>query len=191
MSCRYLSLLLLLFSSMTYLPAAASGVADADERLYQVQLKMAEKGNASAQYYLGEMHEQGLGTEQNIEEAFKWYAKAAEQGNTFAKRKLILRSEIEADLKKDHDTPNFDKEQAVETQATETKAPVPALKKGQKPATTGSNKIDKKPSVAVMQDSERERYEERIKTAEKEKRRAQVRALILERMQNPTPELFE
>lgn len=186
MSCRYLSSWLLLFSLMTCYPAAASGVADADERLYRVQLKLAEKGNASAQYYLGEMHEQGLGTQQNIQEAFKWYAKAAEQGDAFAKRKMILRSEIEAEFKKDHAAPDIRKEQAAETQM-----PVPSPAKEQKPGTTAPSKMDKKPFVAGMQDAERESYEERIKIAEKEKRRAQVRALLLERMQNPAPELFE
>lgn len=177
---------LLLFTLFTSVPAGAAGLEDADERLFRVQLSVAEKGDARAQYYLGEMHEQGLGTKQNIQEAFKWYAKAAKQGDAFAKRKLTLRSEIEAEIKKDQAAPNFNKDQA-----TETKVSVPSPKKQQNPDTVVSNKSDKKPSVAVMQDSEREIYEERIKKAEKEKRRAQVRALILERMRNPTPGLFE
>lgn len=82
------------------MPAGAASLDDADARLFQVQLSLAEKGDTRAQSYLDEMHEQGLGTEKNIAEAFKWYAKAAEQGDVWAKRKLARRTEIEADFKK-------------------------------------------------------------------------------------------
>jgi TPR repeat protein len=64
---------------MTVIPVKAVDLDDADERLFRVQLTMAQKGDVRAQYYLGEMHEQGLGTKQNVAEAFKWYAKAAEK----------------------------------------------------------------------------------------------------------------
>ena len=83
------------------IPAGAAGIDDADLRLFRAQLSIAEKGDAQAQYYLGEMHEQGLGTKQNINEAFKWYAKAAEGGDRMAKRKLEHRLEIEAEIKKE------------------------------------------------------------------------------------------
>jgi TPR repeat protein len=99
MSIRILSHLLVLFLSATSVSAGAAGLEDADERLFQVQLALAMKGDARAQYFLGEMHEQGLGTRQNIDEAFKWYAKAAEKGDSWAKRKLAHRAKIEEDLR--------------------------------------------------------------------------------------------
>ncbi len=40
----------------------------------------AEKGDAEAQYELGEMYEKGQGIEQNYAKALEWYRKAAEQG---------------------------------------------------------------------------------------------------------------
>jgi TPR repeat protein len=99
MSTRFLSHLLVFFLSVTSVSAGAADLKDADVRLFQVQLAQAMKGDARAQYYLGEMHEQGLGTRQNIDEAFKWYAKAAKNGDSWAKRKLAHRAEIEEDLR--------------------------------------------------------------------------------------------
>ncbi|HYA37163.1 MAG TPA: hypothetical protein VEI74_02665 [Candidatus Methylomirabilis sp.] len=99
MSIRFLIPLLALFLSVTGVSADEAGLKDAEERLLQVQLAQAMKGDARAQYFLGEMYEQGLGTRQNIDEAFKWYAKAAQKGDSWAKRKLAHRAEIEEDLR--------------------------------------------------------------------------------------------
>jgi TPR repeat protein len=99
MSIRILSHLLVLFLSATSVSAGAAGLNDANERLFRVQLALAMKGDARAQYFLGEMHEQGLGTPQDIDEAFKWYAKAAAKGDSGAKRKLTYRAKIEEGLR--------------------------------------------------------------------------------------------
>jgi TPR repeat protein len=99
MTIRFTSHLLAFFLTITGVSAGAAGLQDTNEQLFQVQLAQAMKGDARAQYYLGEMHEQGLGTRQNIDEAFKWYAKAAKQGDTLAKRKLALRPQIEEDMR--------------------------------------------------------------------------------------------
>ena len=40
---------------------------------------LAEQGDPSAQYELGEVYEFGEGVVQNDEEAFNWYLRAAEQ----------------------------------------------------------------------------------------------------------------
>jgi len=88
-----------MFLAVASVSAGAVGLNDTDERLFQVQRAQAMKGDAHAQYYLGEMYEQGLGTSQNIDEAFKWYAKAAKKGDSLAKRKLVHRAEIEEDLR--------------------------------------------------------------------------------------------
>ncbi len=176
--------MLLLFTLFTSVPAGAAGLEDADARLFRVQLSLAEKGDTRAQYYLGEMHEQGLGTKQNIDEAFKWYAKAAEHGDRWAKRKLEHRAEIEADLKKDQNpeilksAPAVIKPKNSEKAASDSHEIAPV-------ATAQTEKgeiIEKKITVTE---------EERIKAAEKEKRRARVRALILQHMRNPAPGLFE
>lgn len=65
-----------------------------DEQLFMAQERLAKKGRADAQYYLGEMYEQGLGTAQNLDTAFKWYKNSADQGHRLAKRKMAKRDEI-------------------------------------------------------------------------------------------------
>ncbi|WP_158969477.1 tetratricopeptide repeat protein [Paraglaciecola sp. L3A3] len=44
----------------------------------------AELGDPRAQFNLGLMHEQGIGTEQSFEKALIWYKKSGELGNMFA-----------------------------------------------------------------------------------------------------------
>lgn len=65
-----------------------------DEQLFMAQERLAKKGRADAQYYLGEMYEQGLGTTQNLDTAFKWYKNSADQGHRLAKRKMAKHDEI-------------------------------------------------------------------------------------------------
>ena len=51
-------------------------------------LKLAEKGDALAQFNLGSMYDNGEGVEQDFKEAVKWYRKAAEQGHANAQNTL-------------------------------------------------------------------------------------------------------
>jgi hypothetical protein len=51
------------------------------ERLYR---SLAEKGDASAQHFLGKMYENGEGVRQDSTEAAKWFRLAANQGHTGA-----------------------------------------------------------------------------------------------------------
>lgn len=170
---RWLFIILLI----TAVPVKAAGLDDADERLFRVQLAMAEKGDVRAQYYLGEMHEQGLGTRQDLGEAFKWYEKAAEKGDAWAKRKLLHWSEIEASSKRD---------QAVENLKT---APAPEKQKTpENTATTGRTTTTSKVMAKASATTD---AEEKARAVEREKRRAAVRAMILERIRHPVGELFE
>ncbi|MDO8706756.1 MAG: SEL1-like repeat protein [Sulfuricaulis sp.] len=179
--------LLLLIVLTAFTPAGAAGLDDADQRLFRVQLSIAEKGDAQAQYYLGEMHEQGLGTEQNINEAFKWYAKAAERGDRMAKRKLEHRAEIEAEIKKEQmiDIPPKTPEIAVPDAVRKpSAAKKPAAAKKEAPAVMAQSDVN-------VKEIERLKEIERTRAAEREKRRTMVRAILLERMRNPGPGLFE
>jgi TPR repeat protein len=177
MPVRYMRHWLFIFLLMTGIPVKAAGIDDADERLFRVQLAMAEKGDVRAQYFLGEMHEQGLGTQQNIGEAFKWYEKAAEKGDTWAKRKLAHRAEIEASVKKD--------------QAIEVPKSAPALENQKKPQNTTNNGRVTMTANVMAKTDDATNEAEKIKAAEREKRRAAVRAIILERMRHPAGGLFE
>lgn len=46
---------------------------------FELYLKAANRGDASAQFYIGEMYYRGLGTERDEYEASKWFVKSAEQ----------------------------------------------------------------------------------------------------------------
>jgi TonB family protein len=50
----------------------------------------AEQGQAMAQYRLGASYENGNGVDVDIEEALRWYEKAAAQGNVLAIERLRL-----------------------------------------------------------------------------------------------------
>ena len=69
---------------------AASAAAAPDVALVR---ERAEQGVVESQFALGNMYFKGNGVEQNIEEALKWYRRAAEKGNAMAQLKLgfILR----------------------------------------------------------------------------------------------------
>lgn len=179
--CHFLSVLLLL----PLAPATGAGLEDADVRLFKVQLTMAEKGDSRAQYFLGEMHEQGLGTKQDVEEAFKWYAKAAEQGDPWAKRKLANRKEIMDEIKQQQDADNLGNADAA---AAPESAAKPAS--GAAPAKPATRTAPARAATDARADLAQKKEQERIR-AEREKRRAMVRAMVLERMRNPVGELFE
>jgi uncharacterized protein len=56
----------------------------------RVFIPLAERGNPSAQAYLGFMFETGRGVPQNYTEAAMWYRRAAEQGDSLAQYSLGL-----------------------------------------------------------------------------------------------------
>jgi TPR repeat protein len=64
---------------------------DADRERSVVLLKSAaEKGVAAAQFELGRRYEKGTGMTANLEEAMRWYEKAAAQGDVLAVQRLRM-----------------------------------------------------------------------------------------------------
>ncbi len=57
--------------------------------LFDFQMKMAKKGNAEAQFKVGEMYETGFGVKEDKIEATDWIKKAASQGHETADFKLL------------------------------------------------------------------------------------------------------
>jgi flagellar biosynthesis GTPase FlhF len=57
--------------------------------LFDFQMKLAEKGNAEAQFKVGEMYETGFGVKEDKEQALSWITKAADQGHETAGYKLL------------------------------------------------------------------------------------------------------
>lgn len=58
---------------------------------YRLWLPLANQGNASAQFNLGVMYDNGQGVPQDYAEAVKWYRKAAAQGDAQAQNNLGVR----------------------------------------------------------------------------------------------------
>ncbi len=57
--------------------------------LFDFQMKLAKKGNAEAQFKIGEMYETGFGVKQDMEQARIWINKAASKGHVVAGYKLL------------------------------------------------------------------------------------------------------
>ena len=59
-----------------------------DTKIINLLTNEANQGDKNAQYKLGNYYDSGLKIEQNYDEAFKWYKKAAEQGHIDAQYNL-------------------------------------------------------------------------------------------------------
>lgn len=57
--------------------------------LFDFQMKLAVKGNAEAEFKVGEMYETGFGVKKDMNEAANWINKAAGQGHETASFKLL------------------------------------------------------------------------------------------------------
>ena len=75
--------ILVTFVFLTQISAARA------DMVFDFQMKLAKKGNAEAQYKVGEMYEAGRGVDANKEEAMKWFTQAADGGSQNAKDKLL------------------------------------------------------------------------------------------------------
>lgn len=64
--------------------------------------EQARQGDAQAQYFVGEIHEKGLGIDPDYERAAEWYRKAADQG--FARAMISLAYLLEQGLGVEQDT---------------------------------------------------------------------------------------
>jgi hypothetical protein len=75
-----------------YAQSLRQGVSAFNRQDYQVAsrifIPLAERGEPSAQTYLGFMFETGRGVPQNYTEAAMWYRRAAEQGDSLAQHSL-------------------------------------------------------------------------------------------------------
>ncbi|WP_422126880.1 tetratricopeptide repeat protein [Thioalkalivibrio sulfidiphilus] len=70
--------------------AGSAGLASASwEGVFNFQQRLAQQGNAEAQFRLGDMYEQGLGVAQDEAQARHWYEKASEQGHPEANARLL------------------------------------------------------------------------------------------------------
>ena len=82
-------ILIMLMTSMLLIALVVmSGIAQADG-LFDFQMKLAKKGNAEAEFKVGEMYETGFGVKVDKAEAMNWITKSANQGHETANFKLL------------------------------------------------------------------------------------------------------
>lgn len=89
----------LLLSLGAAAPVLAQDEGKIWEGLFNYQQKMANLGNAEAQYKLAEMYAQGQGTRADPEQARHWYEASAGQGYEPAQRKLAALAKGEPEVK--------------------------------------------------------------------------------------------
>jgi len=150
----------------------AANADDPDQRLFKAQETMAAKGDPTAQYYLGEMYEHGLGTPMDLKQAFEQYEKSATKGNALAKRKLTQRKQIE--------------ESASRTATPEKSPREQEARRAADPAKPAAN-----PKNVAEPPKEKSQEELAAEAARREQLRAKLRAQLRERAKNPVGEPFE
>ncbi|MEH2561439.1 tetratricopeptide repeat protein [Bradyrhizobium sp. AZCC 2289] len=88
------AMLVLSAGSLAHAQSFRQGVSAFNRQDYQqasqIFIPLAERGQPSAQAYLGFLFETGRGVPQNLTEAAMWYRRAAEQGDSLAQYSLGL-----------------------------------------------------------------------------------------------------
>jgi len=74
----FFSLVILVFSQF----------AKADSSQFKLDMILAKRGDADAQYYVAMAYEEGRGIKKDLKQAFQWYAKSAKQGQYGAQYKM-------------------------------------------------------------------------------------------------------
>ena len=164
-------------------PAHAAG-DDVAVRLFNAQESLAARGDAQAQFYLGEMYEQGLGTAANPEQALLWYGKAAEQGHAMSKRKLKeLSSRAAAPVRANSPPPTAT---AAPTLPTSPAAPRanPQAEEDAKEAARKQVEQARAAKLQAEQQASARRAKEAAEAAEKEKRRAAAKTALTREKSN-------
>lgn len=91
-------------------------------RIFRVQMELAQSGDPAGQYYVGEMYEKGLGTDQDLKLAHAWYTKSAAQGNALAKDKLANWERIKQEIATAKEDASRAKQIALEAAKAEQRA---------------------------------------------------------------------
>ena len=98
--------LLLAMASMKCVAGVSEGAKALIAKDYQTALKeflpLANNGDASAQYFLGTMYDDGDGVPQDDSQAVDWYRKAAAQGDVRAQRALAFMYKYGQGVTKDY-----------------------------------------------------------------------------------------
>jgi hypothetical protein len=84
-------LVALLLALCVFAPAFAAESEDVQVRIFKLFLQRAQEGDMNSQFIIGHRYEIGVGTNQDMDQAYSWYQKAAAQGHPMAQQKLESR----------------------------------------------------------------------------------------------------
>lgn len=150
---------------------SADAIDEKSVRIFRVQMELAQSGDAAGQYYVGEMYEKGLGTDQDLKLAHAWYTKSAAQGNALAKDKLSNWERIKQEIATAKEETARAKQIALEAAKAEERAAAAARAKQQVEA----------------REKERVAAEARAKQQAAEKERAAKEAKAQQAASSPPP----
>lgn len=160
---NYFYKVLVVLTALAGIGFSAPLMADAGQ--FKLDMILAERGDADAQYYVANAYEEGRGTQEDMGKAFEWYRKAAAQQHGAAQYKLGVMYEngmgVEEDLK-----------QAMEwyKQAAENGSSL-AKERLNKAAFARSEAVMKR-RIAAMKEEQRQREQaEKQRRAEEQKRK--------------------
>jgi len=180
---KHITMLALAGLSALFLVTPVIAQENPDEQLFLAQELLAKKGRPDAQYYLGEMYEQGLGTTQNLDNAFKWYKSSADKGFRRAKHKMAKQDEIIAQHARDLAEENA----AIQAQQQAKQAQQQAKQAQQQAKVeTNSNAAN---TVTAEQAAEAAEKQHQALLSKRAKRQAAVKAM-LKKMEGQ-PEVFD
>lgn len=78
-------------------------MADFQHELFNAQKRLANLGDAKAQYKLGVMYESGRGVDRNLDKAIEWMKKSSEQGYGLAKLRMRYTRILKSGTDKERD----------------------------------------------------------------------------------------
>ncbi len=128
------------FALSVILYCCLMGVTIADDAwsdVFHFQTKMAESGNVSAQFILGEMYEQGRGVKQDYNKALEWYDKAQKNGHADAADRIAKVKDLIANPP----AKEVKKKPPVAARPKPEAAPAPRVVKVAKPAPAAKPKV--------------------------------------------------
>ncbi len=153
--------ILAFFLSCAVSAAYADSKDETSVRIFQAQMQLAQSGDAAGQYYVGEMYEKGLGTDQDLRLAHTWYTKSAAHGNALAKDKLANWDRIQQEIAKAKEEAVRAKQIALEAAKAEQRATEAARAKEQAEAKEKERALAE--ARAKQQAQERERAAQAVK----------------------------
>ena len=163
----YKQLVLILIIAVSF---SGTNVVLADAGQFKLDMIMAKRGDAGAQFSVAIAYEDGMGTSKDMKQAFDWYSKAARQGHAGAQYKLGSFYEQGRGVKKDTKAAMEWYKKAADNGSRQAKKRMTALSASGQQAKQARDKQRQQAEAALKAEQERQA------TAAKEKARKEEAA---------------